>query len=686
MQSTRRAGTAVVLVLASCAAVSIAAHAATAVERVERGNLVMEDVPSASPALAGKLGRYLDTRQAVLRDWTPEGALIVATRFGEVDQLHVVDQPLGMRRQITYSPDPVGLALHSPGGKRRGLVFLKDVGGNENAQIWYQPLQNGRVSGEPRLITDGRSLNGSVRWSNDGTRIAYYSNQRSPASYDVYVADPQSAEPPRIVVESGGNAWYPLDWSPDDRKLLLWNVVNINDSSLWIADLATGVTTPVDPAPHAVAIATAAFARDGKGVYLVSDRNAEFRQLRYVSLDGGASRVLTARIPWDIEEFALSPDGRYLAWLANEDGYSRLSLLDVATGKDLAAPQLPDGTISILRFDPTGSRLAFSLETARQPRDIFVYDVPQAQLTRWTQSEVGSLDREHLVDAQLVHFPTFDLAPEQERTIKERVPQRRRVRMIPAFVHRPAGAGPHPVLISIHGGPESQYRPEFDAFVQFAVNELGYAVIAPNVRGSSGYGKTFLHLDNGMRREDAVRDVGELLTWIGRQSYLDAKRVIVMGGSYGGYMALASLASYGDRISGGVDMVGISNYITFLANTSEYRRDLRRAEYGDERNARMREFLHRISPLTNAERIRRPLLIVQGLNDPRVPASESEQMVARIRAIGGDVWYLLAKDEGHGFKKKQNRDVYWQTLATFLERHGTAAGDSAMAADDTSRN
>ncbi len=478
--------------------------------------------------------------------------------------------------------------------------------------------------------------------------------------------------------------WYPLDWSADDTKLLLWNVVAINDNTVWVADLVAKKLTQLDASEYRVGITQAAFARDGRGVYLISDHGSEFRRLRYVPLDGSAPQVLTGHIPWDIEAFALSSDGRYLAYVANVDGYSRLVLRDLVAQKDLPVPELPAGTIANPLFDPRSARLAFGLETARAPRDVFVYDLAAGQVTQWTQSEVGALDRSRFVDAQLIRYATFDNMPDEPRVFTRRtVPDRVRARTIPAFVYRPATAAPYPVVISIHGGPESQYRPEFDAFVQFAVNELGYAVIAPNVRGSSGYGRTYLNLDNGLKREDAVKDIGALLEWIARQKEFDGKRVIAMGGSYGGYMTLASLVKYSDRLAGGIDTVGISNYISFLSNTSEYRRDLRRAEYGDEREERMREFLHNISPLTHAERIRKPLLVVQGANDPRVPASESEQMVARIRAIGGDVWYLLARDEGHGFKRKQNRDAYWEAIATFLDRHGRAtSGAAAPAAED----
>ena len=681
MQFTRPVSAAACFLLAlTC----VAANAPRTVERVERGNLVLEDVPPIDPALALRLERYLGARQATLRDWTPQGALIITTRFGEVDQLHLVEQPFGLRRQLTFSSEPVGLASHSPTGARAGFVFLQDIGGNENTQIWFQPLNAGAIAGEPRRLTDGRSLNGSVRWSNDGTRIAYYSNVRAATSYDVYVQDPLSDAPPQLVLESGGHAWYPLDWSPDDTRLLLWNVVAINDNTVWVADLAAKSLTQLDVSQQRVGISQAAFARDGRGVYMISDRGSDFRHLRYVPLDGSPARVLTAHIPWDIEGFDLSRDGRYLAYTANVDGYSRLVLHDLIAQKDLPVPDLPAGTIANPRFDPAGARLAFGLETARAPRDVFVFDIAAGKVNQWTQSEVGPLDSSRFVDAQLVRYPTFDSTVSEPRVLRGRIPDRVRVRTIPAFVHRPAGPGPHPVVISIHGGPESQYRPEFDSFVQFVVNELGYAVIAPNVRGSSGYGRSYLNLDNGFRREDAVRDIGALLEWIRRHEEFDRRRVIAMGASYGGYMTLAALVKYSDHLAGGVDAVGISNYISFLANTSEYRRDLRRAEYGDERNERMREFLHSISPLTHAERIRKPLLVVQGANDPRVPASESEQMVARIRAIGGDVWYLLARDEGHGFKRKQNRDAYWETVATFLARHGrqASAPPPAAAEDD----
>jgi dipeptidyl aminopeptidase/acylaminoacyl peptidase len=280
-------------------------------------------------------------------------------------------------------------------------------------------------------------------------------------------------------------------------------------------------------------------------------------------------------------------------------------------------------------------------------------DIALNRLEPWTRSEAGPVELAKFVVPLLKEFPTFDRVDGKAR-------------LVPLYVYQPTTSGPHPVLISLHGGPESQFRPGFDPWIQYVVNELGFAVIAPNVRGSSGYGKNYMSLDNGMLREDAVKDVGALLVWIGMQSSFDAKHVVVAGGSYGGYLALATLVNYSDRLRGGVDVAGIADFVSFLTNTAPYRQNQRRAEYGDERDLEMRSFLRRISPLTNADRITRPLLVVHGKNDPRVPLSEAEQIVNRLRAKGRDVWYLLAADEGHGYRKKQNRDAYYETFAQFL--------------------
>lgn len=634
----------------AAAAFAVLAVAAPPVQHRERGSLVFENIPTPDPALASSLERYTQSREASFLDWFADGSLLIATRFADTEQLHRVASPLGMREQITFDKDPIASARAAPIGG--GFVYLEDHEGDENAQLYYQ-VNRGRA----RQLTGGSFIHGSPVFAHDGRRVAFYGNDRDSLSYDVYIADVTSGATPQLLVGGRDGAWYPLDWSPDDGKLLVWKYLGVDESYLYLADAATGALTPLeDPAhPRKAGVRTAKFAPDGRGVYVVTDEDAEFAQLKLKNPITRSNRIVTPDTLWGVEDFDVSGDGRYVAYVMDEDGRSRLTVLDTQSKLELAPAGLPEGRIGNLRFDSAGRRLAMSAESPVTPRDVYVYDIEHGRLERWTRSEAGPVDISAFVLPQLVHYPTWDRAGGHQR-------------MLSAYLYLPRRAGPFPVVVLIHGGPEAQYRPGWDPFLQFMVNELGYAVVAPNVRGSSGYGKTFLALDNGTLREDAVRDIGSLLVWIGAQPQLDRDRVVVMGGSYGGYMALASLITYGDRLRGGVDFMGISNFVTFLRNTSGYRRDLRRAEYGDERDNTMRVFLDRISPLTNAARIRKPLLVAAGAKDPRVPASESEQLVWRVRAAGGEVWYLLAKDEGHGFRKKPNRDAYFESVATFLQR------------------
>jgi len=319
-----------------------------------------------------------------------------------------------------------------------------------------------------------------------------------------------------------------------------------------------------------------------------------------------------------------------------------------------------------MEFSPDGRKLGLTLNTSKTPSDSFVLQLGEGaleygSLVRWTYSEVGGLDTENFIGPELVHYPTFDSASGGPESI-------------PAWVYKPTGKGPHPVIIAIHGGPESQSRPTFSSTYQMWLDKLGAVVIRPNVRGSAGYGKHYMSLDNGFKREDSVRDIGALLDWIATQPDMDKDRVAVYGGSYGGYMVLASAVHYSDRLNAAVDVVGISNFVTFLENTQDYRRDLRRAEYGDEREPAMRKHLQSISPLTNVEKIKIPMLVVQGQNDPRVPVTEAIQVVDGLRAQGQSVWYMNALNEGHGYRKKENRDVYQQAAIMFLQEH--LVGDS----------
>lgn len=622
---------------------------ASAQPRQEIGNLVLDGVPSHSPRVAATLDGWLAGRSASFRDFLPDGSMLISTRFGDAEQIHRVERPLAAREQITFEAEPISLALANPTAAPAQFLYARDRGGDENAQLYLHDLQTRST----RLLTDGKSRHGGALWSRDGRYLAYQSNARNGVNQDVYVLEVASSASPRLVVSSQGQTWQPLDWSPDGTRLLLLDYRSVTDADLYVAEITTGKSTRL-PLPKS-GIGTARFAADGRGVWFSADLGEEFLQLRYLDLAETKPRTLTGDLPWDIDDFEVDPSGRYVAYVANVDGYSRLELKDLGSNITKRPNGLPAGLISNLRFDARGTQLGLTIESATSPRDAWSYDIEKETASRWTRSESGPVDTQRWQAAELVRYPTWDRVGKQPR-------------QIPAFVYTPSSSGPHPVVIDIHGGPEGQSRPGYSPYIQYLVNELGYAVIQPNVRGSTGYGRTFTQLDNGRLREDSVRDIGALLVWIAAQPQFDAKRVVVMGGSYGGYMVLASLVHYGDRLRGGIDVVGISNFVTFLNNTSGYRRDLRRAEYGDERDPSMRAFLQRISPLNRAETIRKPLLVVQGLNDPRVPASESAQLVARVRGSGGEVWYLAAKDEGHGFRKKANRDFYLKTAATFLEK------------------
>jgi dipeptidyl aminopeptidase/acylaminoacyl peptidase len=623
---------------------------ASGASRVERGNLIFDNIPDAPAELTDSVDGYLSARQATPLGWSPKGQLLISTRFGDVEQLHMVEQAAGERRQLTFLHEPITEAEFSPDPTRISFFFLKDVGGNENAQIYYQRLGEPR----PKLLTDGKSLNGAALWSNSGREIAFFSTARDGVNHDIYIVEPAAGTLPHLAVTGDDDAWYPLDWSPDDRKLLVLKYVSIGEGYLYVVDLASGQKREVDPAPGKVGIAGAKFSRDGQGVYLISDRDSEFKKLRYVNLFTAEKTILSDHIPWDIEELAISRDGHYLAYVSNEAGASKLNMVDLRAHQDLAPPRLPaPGIIDHVKFDAEGTRLVFGFASAALPRDAYVLDLATNRLEAWTHSEAGPVDTTKFVTPRLTQFPTFDRMDG-------------RFRQEPVYVYEPATPGLHPVLLVLHGGPESQFRPGFDPWLQYVVNELGFAVVAPNLRGSSGYGKAYLALDNGMLRDDVVKDLGAIIVWVSSQSTFDRKHVAVAGGSYGGFLALAALANYGDRLIGGVDLAGIADFISFLTNTAPYRQSLRRAEYGDERDPEMRAYLRRISPLTNADRISKPLLVVHGKNDPRVPLSEAEQIVARLRSRGGDVWYLQAKDEGHGFRKKQNRDAYYRTFAQFI--------------------
>ena len=630
------------------------------VKREVVGNRTSENIPEIPAALLEQLNRYQNTRGAGLAGWTKDGCLLISTRFAETAQAHRVCQPLGMREQLTFYPEPVGGLTPAPAKAwRDGFVFAKDKGGDEFSQLYWFDNDSRSVT----LLTDGkRSQNGGTTLSRDGGLMAYSSTSRNGTDRDVWLRNTRSGET-KLLVDAGGN-WSPMDFSPDGSRLLVMKYVSAAESYPGVVDVATGKLAlfPVDGGK--ASFGGFAFAPDGKAVYFISDeplrgKAQEFQTLRYHDPASGTLEVLSSRIAWDIEGFTLADDGRHLAYVSNEDGISKLHVLSLPSHNEIRLPALPIGVIGGIAFSPDGKRLAFSLNSATSPSDVHVIDLAAATLARWTQSEVGGLAASTFVAPTLVRYPTFDKVDGKQRTI-------------PAFYYKPSKpskTGKYPVVINIHGGPEGQSQPTFSSNAQYLANELGVAMLVPNVRGSTGYGKTYLSLDNAAKREDSVKDIGALLDWIAKQPELDASRVGVIGGSYGGYMVLSSLMHYSDRIRAGVDVVGISHFGTFLKNTESYRRDLRRVEYGDERDPAMARVFEQISPLNHAGKITSPLFVAQGRNDPRVPWTEAEQIVKAVRGNGQPVWYLLYADEGHGFAKKGNSDWFGAATILFWQQH-----------------
>jgi len=617
-------------------------------------SIIARNVPVIPQDGSEELLPYENLRTANFVDWHPtERRMLIRTRFAESPQLHEVAMPMGARTQLTYYKDPVQAGLYRPG--RPGQIIY---GINEDGAENFQFFLLDPATGKARRFTDGKSRHVSPAWSTDGKLLAYASNARNGRDFDLYVADPSTPGSERRVAELKGS-WNPLDWSPDNRRILLSEDVSANEGYLHWADVATGeihTLTPRRPAgSETVAYQGGMWSKDGRSVYAANDLDSEFLRIVRIDVDEtgkpGKPVVVSGDIPWDVEDFDLSEDGSLLAFLSNEDGFSKVHILDLKTGKEAPAPELPAGDANGLQFRPGSHEIAFSISWARSPSDVYSYDADSRKLERWTASEAGGLNTASFAVPELVHYSSFD------------------GRKIPAFVYHPPAdrfPGPRPVYINIHGGPEGQSRPNFLGSNNYFIQELGVVYVVPNVRGSTGYGKSYLKMDNGELREDSVKDIGALLDWIATQPGLDAKRVMVSGGSYGGYMVLATLVHYSDRLCCAFESVGISNFITFLQNTSGYRQDLRRVEYGDERDPKMREFLETIAPIKHVQKMTKPLLVAQGANDPRVPLSESDQIVAALEGRGVPVWYLVGKDEGHGFQKKTNTDYQRAVLVRFM--------------------
>ena len=611
-------------------------------------NLVVEGVPKIPATLVETVDRYTNFRAATFEAWDPSRReMLVATRFGDTNQIHRVSMPGGARTQLTFYPDSVSRAIY-PTNRDNYFIFSKDVGGGE----FYQLYRYATGSGEITLLTDGKSRNTDPVFSYQGDKLAYGSTLRDGNDVDLYVMNPEDQKSDHMLAQLQGGGWGAQDWSPDGKQILASEEISANESHLWLIDAASGEKTILTPkGSEQISYSGGQFSKDGKGVYTNTDKDSEFHRLAYIDLSSKQHTYLTSQIPWDVEEFDLSYDGRTIAFVTNEDGFGVLHLLDTRSRKEKPVANMPKGIISDVRWSKNNRELAFNVVSARSTSDVYSLDTQTGKLDRWTYSETGGLNTAEFSEPQLIHWKSWD------------------GKNISGFLYKPSAkfTGKHPVIINIHGGPEGQYRPGFLARNNYYLNELGIAMIFPNVRGSTGYGKTFLADDNGFKREGSYKDINSLLDWIAAQPDLDSSKVMITGGSYGGFMTLAVATNYNDRICCSVDIVGPSNLVTFLQNTSGYRQDLRRVEYGDERDPKMHEFLEQIAPANKAKNITKPLFVIAGKNDPRVPASESQQMVNVVRQNGTPVWWLMAKDEGHGFRKKKNQDYQFYATVMFIK-------------------
>ncbi len=622
-------------------------------------NLVTEGIPPIPASIAEQAGRYTEVRSASVADWHPaRRELLVLTRFGDTNQAHLVKIPGGARTQLTFFSDRVLGARFEP-SKGDYFVFLKDIGGGE----WFQLYRYDFATGDITLLTDGKSRNLGALFSHAGDRLLYTSTRRNNQDTDVWTTNPRDPKSDRMLLQLQGGGWQPLAWSFDDKQVLLAEEISANESYLWLVDVAAGQKRLLTPKGGAekVFYGDGAFSKDGRGLYVTTDRDSEFHRIAFLDLASLQHTYLTTEIPWDINNLELSDDGGTLAFVSNENGASVLHLLDTATRMPKPAPKLPLGVIGGVRWHKNSRDLAFTMTSARSPSDAYSLDAQSGQLSRWTYSETGGLNTQNFSEPQLIQWRSFD------------------GREMSGFLYRPPArfTGKRPVMVNIHGGPEGQSRPGFIGNNNYYISELGVAMIFPNVRGSTGFGKTFLKLDNGMNRDHTFKDINALLDWIAAQPDLDSSRVMIMGGSYGGLMTYAIATFYNDRICCSLPVVGVTSLVTFLEHTEAYRRDLRRAEYGDERDPKMREYMTKISALNNAEKIHKPLFAVVGKNDPRVPYTESVQMIDKIRRNGAPVWFLIANDEGHGFAKKKNQQFqFFSTIMfvrNFLLREGNAA-------------
>jgi dipeptidyl aminopeptidase/acylaminoacyl peptidase len=615
--------------------------------------------------MAGRFGidRFLNIRAASGPSFSPDGRFVsFLTNTTGLAQLWQVPVEGGWPVQLTFTSESVRGGHYNP--IRHEILYSMDTGGNERTQLYLlRGLGNtDHGLGDGWTFTDlskaPKAIHGFGGWSHDGDRFAFSANRDDPGRFDIWVqnADGSGA---KLLAKGPGGYYSAAGWSPDDHRLLVSRAESNFNQDLFLVEVASGQVRPLTPHKGDVQYHSPHWSADGKSVWCLS--TADGRDLSGLARIDVESGKLTwdVTLPHEIDGLAASPKGHWLAWLVNNEGRSQLQLRDLRSGKTETAA-LPLGVVSHLEFARDDGRLALVFDGPRHNPDVWLWDLtgdrgeprPAAKPRQLTHASRAGLPFDSFVQPELIHYPTFDN------------------RKIPAWwyppAHKPADDRLPPVIVYPHGGPESQTRPAFNPIFQYFL-QAGYGVLAPNVRGSSGYGTAYMNLDNTTKRMDSVNDLAHAAYWLRDQKKGDPKRLAVYGGSYGGFMVLASVTHYPDLWAAGIDVVGIANFVTFVEKTGAYRRAHREAEYGNLREHRA--FFEKISPIHHVDKIRCPMMVIHGANDPRVPIGEAEQIVAALKERGVPVEYLRYEDEGHGLARLKNRLDAYPKMVAFLDKY-----------------
>lgn len=584
---------------------------------------------------------YLKIKFASATSFSPNGRNIsIISNLTGTNQLYLISRSGGKLKQLTSYEEPVYFGSFSPTEEK--IMFGMSKGGNENTQLYLYDVKKKSVK---KITKNSNCVFRWGGWSQDGKNIAYSSNERNGTDFDVYVKNLKTGEA-RCIFNKGGQC-NSYGFSPSGRFLTVGKMITNVSNEVYLINLMDGSEELIVTSKGESQNGSPKWLPNEEGFYYLSNSGQDYLGLCYYSLCDKKSKYLLTK-EWDIESVSLTRDGRYIAMGTNEDGFEKLAIYTADNLKLLHKQRLPKGTSFYFGWSNDGKHLLVSTGSPTESFDAWAWSRESNKLNRLTTSP-SSVPRNIFVEPELIHYTSFD-------GLK-----------IPALLYTPKKtpqARKLPVIINIHGGPKSQARPVFSSISQYFVS-AGYAVIYPNVRGSSGYGKKYMHLDNVEKRMDSVADIAALHKYLLGRKEIDASRAALMGGSYGGFMVLAGLAFYPDLWAAGIDVVGISNFVTFLENTSPYRRAHREAEYGSLKKDR--KFLESISPFNFIEKIKSPLFIIHGKNDPRVPLSEAEQIYTKLSELKKDVELLVYPDEGHGLAKLKNRLDAYPKMVTFLD-------------------